>query len=199
MAETESVDPRIALMDAAERVIIERGYDAVTTRVVAAEAGINHGLVHYYFGSVSNLLVATLDRFTERTLERQRAMYAEDKPFIDKWRDAMGYLQGDDPESGYSKFWMEMQAMAWNHPEVLEHVQDTGIKWRSLLTDAFSDAMTDYGIDKEAFPVDAMVALVMTFNEGLQLEQLGGITTGHDELLQTIDRMLVTFETATRR
>jgi AcrR family transcriptional regulator len=147
MTTADSSDPHTLLMDAAERLIIERGYDAISTRVVAAEAGVNHGLVHYYFGSVSNLLVATLDRFTERTLKRQRALYAEDRPFIEKWRDAMGYLRGDDPESGYSKLWMEMQAMSWNHPEILEHVQDTALKWRALLTDAFSDAMTDYGDD----------------------------------------------------
>lgn len=194
MTTADSSDPHTLLMDAAERLIIERGYDAISTRVVAAEAGVNHGLVHYYFGSVSNLLVATLDRFTERILKRQRALYAEDRPFIEKWRDAMGYLRGDDPESGYSKLWMEMQAMSWNHPEILEHVQDTALKWRALLTDAFSDAMTDYGIDRELFPVEALVALVMTFNEGLQLEQLGGINDGHSELLATIDRMLVGFE-----
>ncbi len=194
MAAVESTDSRTALMDAVERLIAARGYDGVSTRVVAAEAGVNHGLVHYYFGSVSNLLVATLDRFTERTLERQRTLYAEDRPFIEKWRDAMEYLQGRDPESGYSKFWMEMQAMSWNHPEILEHLQETNLKWRTLLTDAFAEAMADYGIDEDQFSVEAVVALVMTFNQGIQFEQLGGITQGHTELLATIDRMFVTLE-----
>ena len=33
---------------------------------------MNHGLVHYYFGSIEHLLVRALERFTERMIERQR-------------------------------------------------------------------------------------------------------------------------------
>jgi len=33
------------------------GYAGVTTRRLAEAAGVNHGLVHYYFGSSENLLV----------------------------------------------------------------------------------------------------------------------------------------------
>ena len=64
-----------ALLDAAERLLIETGYAGLTTRGVAAEAGVNHGLVHYYFGSMEELLLQVLERFTERLVERQTAMY----------------------------------------------------------------------------------------------------------------------------
>ena len=106
-----------AFLDAAERLLLELGYPAVTTRRVAAEAGLNHGLVHYYFGSVENLLVRVLERFTERLTARQRAMYADPEvAFIEKWRQAMRYLVGEDVE--YEKVWLELQAVGWNHPEV---------------------------------------------------------------------------------
>ena len=39
-------------MDAAEHLLYEVGYAGVTTRAVAEAAGVNHGLVHYYFGSM---------------------------------------------------------------------------------------------------------------------------------------------------
>ena len=70
-----------ALLDAAERLLIEVGPAGITTRRVAEEAGANHGLVHYYFGSVEQLLVRVLERFTERLIERQRQMYSADEPF----------------------------------------------------------------------------------------------------------------------
>jgi AcrR family transcriptional regulator len=38
---------RAALLDAAERILIESGYPAATTRAIAAEANVNHGLIHY--------------------------------------------------------------------------------------------------------------------------------------------------------
>ena len=45
-----------ALLDAAERLLYDVGYAGVTTRAVAEEAGVKHGLVHYYFGSMDELL-----------------------------------------------------------------------------------------------------------------------------------------------
>jgi hypothetical protein len=39
-------------------------------------------------------------------------------------------------------------------------------------------------------PLDALVSLVMTFNSGLILERLSGVETGHDALLEWIDRTL---------
>src|SRR5215212_8860490 len=104
-----------ALLDAAERLLVAIGAVGITTRRVAEEAGANHGLVHYYFGSVEQLLVRVLERFTERLIERQREMYAADVPFLEKWRTAMAYLEEDRP---YQKIWFELQAMSWNRPEL---------------------------------------------------------------------------------
>jgi len=42
----------------------------------------------------------------------------------------------------------------------------------------------------------AMVSLVMTFNVGMMLERMEGITAGHEELLTGIDRWLQGLERA---
>src|SRR5690349_3107918 len=114
MAHNDTVD---AFLDAAERLLISHGYAGVTARRLAEEAGANHGLIHYYFGSMEQLLVQVLERFTDRLIARQRAMYAADVPFLQKWRSAMGYLD-EDFGSGYQKIWLELQALAWNRPEL---------------------------------------------------------------------------------
>src|SRR5919201_3332379 len=77
---------RNALLDAAERLLVQVGYAGITTRRVAAEARVNHGLVHYYFGSIEELLFQAMERYTERLLQRQRALYGSEIPFIEKWR-----------------------------------------------------------------------------------------------------------------
>jgi AcrR family transcriptional regulator len=175
-----------ALLDAAERLLVDVGYSGVTTRRVAEEAGVNHGLVHYYFGSIENLLVRTLERFTARMIERQRAMYAApDVPFIEKWRTAMRFLVSEDV--AYEKVWYELQALAWNRPEVREHLDRVNAEWRGVLTEAFAEPRERYGID---LPLDVLVSLVMTFNEGIILERLSGIEAGHSELLAWIDGWL---------
>ena len=186
IAKTEA---RTALLDAAERLLISTGYAGISTRRLADEAGINHGLVHYYFGSMDELFAQVLERFTEQLIVRQRAMYGRDVPFLEKWRAAMGYLD-QDLESGYQKIWLELQAMAWNRPELRDRVACVDEEWRSVLTDAVRDAVNSYGMDTKAFPLEAIVSLVATFNLGMILERHTGISSGHAELLAAIDSWL---------
>jgi AcrR family transcriptional regulator len=174
-----------ALLDAAERVLVDVGYAGISTRRLAEEAGVNHGLVHYYFGSVENLLSRALERFTERQIARQREMYAADIPFLEKWRTAMRYLMSED--FAYEKVWYELQALAWNRPELQERVDRVNAAWREVLMEAFAAPRERYGID---MPLEALVSLVITFNEGIILERLSGIETGHRELLEWIDNWL---------
>jgi AcrR family transcriptional regulator len=177
-------DTEQALLDAAERLLVEVGAAGVTTRRVAEQAGANHGLVHYYFGSVEQLLVRVLERFTEGMIERQRQLYAADAPFLEKWRTAMAYLEEDRP---YQKIWFELQALAWNRPELQERLAWVHGEWRAVLSDAFAPVREELGLD---LPLEALVSLVYTFNEGIMLEQLSGIETGHRELLDWIDGWL---------
>ena len=174
-----------ALLDAAERLLVDVGYARITTRRLAEEAGVNHGLVHYYFGSNENLLVRALERFTERLIDRQQELYAADMPFVEKWRTAMRYLVSEDVT--YEKVWLELQALAWNHPELRERLARVNAEWRAVLTEAFEQPHRELGID---MPLDALVSLVMTFNIGIAVERLGGIETGHLELLEWIDQWL---------
>jgi len=174
-----------ALLDAAERLLVDVGHAGITTRRLAEEAGVNHGLVHYYFGSNENLLVRALERFTERLIDRQRALYAADGPFVEKWRAAMHYLLSEDV--AYEKVWLELQALAWNDADLQTRLARVNKEWRAVLTEAFEEPHRELGIE---LPLDALVSLVMTFNTGIVVERLGGIETGHRKLLDWIDGWL---------
>jgi AcrR family transcriptional regulator len=174
-----------AFLDAAERLLVETGYAGITTRRLADEAGANHGLVHYYFGSMENLLVRVLERFTERLIVRQRELYAAELPFVEKWRTAMRYLVEEDV--AYQKVWLELQALAWNRPELRERVARVQGEWRAVLLEAFERARVEHAID---VPVGVLVTLVTTFNEGVILDRALGISDGHAELLEWIERWL---------
>ena len=170
-----------ALLDAAERLLVDFGAAGITTRRVAEEAGVNHGLVHYYFGSVEQLLVRVLERFTERLIARQRQLYAADAPFLEKWRTAMTYLEEDRP---YQKIWFELQALAWNRPELQARLTRVNAEWRAVLSEAFAPVRDELGLE---IPLEALVSLVYTFNKGIMFDRLSGIDTGHRELLEWID------------
>jgi len=184
-----------AFLDAAERLLIREGATGISTRQLAMEAGQNHGLVHYYFGSVDELLLQTLERFTARVLERQRAMYATEASFVEKWRTAMGYI-GDDLAAGYPKVWAELEALAWNHPEMRARLNKVNEAWRTLLRDALAEAIDEYGLEDSGFSAEALAALVMEFQKGLLNERLLGFDRGHAELLAAIDGWLGSLEEA---
>jgi TetR/AcrR family transcriptional regulator len=187
-AETEE-----AFLDAAERLLIELGYAQISTRRLAQEARANHGLVHYYFGSMENLFVRVLERFTDRLIRRQRGMYGQDMPFIERWRTAMRLLD-EDLAAGYPKIWFELQALGWNRPDIRERVARVNAEWRRVLTEAFEPALEEHGLDQDRFPLEAWVSLVFTFNQGIEVERLSGITDGHGALLGAIDRWLSELE-----
>ncbi len=182
-----------AFLDAAERLLVREGAAGISTRQLATEAGQNHGLVHYYFGSVDELLLQTLERFSGRVMERQRAMYGSDAPFAEKWRAAMSYVD-EDLAAGYPKVWAELEALAWNNPEMRRRLDAVSESWRSLLRDALADGMRELGLDSSPFSAEALAALVMQFQKGLLNERLLGFDRGHAELLAAIDGWLSSLE-----
>ena len=108
----------------------------VTTRKLAAEAGVNNGLVHYYFGSVENLLVRVLERFTERLIVRQRAMYADPDALRREVADGDA-LPGRGPR--VPEGLVRAAGVSWNRPELQERVGRVHDEWRAVLTEAFAE------------------------------------------------------------
>ena len=96
----------------------------------------------------------------------------------------MRYL---DADREYQKVWYELQALAWNRPELRERVAHVDAEWRAVLSEALAEPRERYGID---MPLAALVSLVITFNEGIIFERLSGIETGQAELLEWIEGWL---------
>ena len=69
---------RETIVQAASRCIVERGHAALSTRAVAAEAGVNQSLIHYYFGTKERLTLAVLERMNLTLLKRQAEMFESD-------------------------------------------------------------------------------------------------------------------------
>jgi AcrR family transcriptional regulator len=74
---------RELVLDAAERVMAERGFEAATLALVVEEAGIPMSSVYHYFGSKEGILLAVMERGAERffadlpDLERRTSRPAE--------------------------------------------------------------------------------------------------------------------------
>jgi AcrR family transcriptional regulator len=180
----------VSLMDAAERLLYEVGYAGVTTRAVAEAAGVNHGLVHYYFGSMEELLTQTLERFVEELALALEALYADPNlTFSEKWRLGSQFWV-DEPTSRFPKILLELLAMGWNMPDLRTQLTEVHARFRGIFEHHFGQALRDYGLDETQFPLKVIVAAVTSFQLGLIVEGLSGVDEGHQELLDWIQRWI---------
>ena len=69
-ADTEAGELQSRLLDVAEELFAEYGYAATSIRQLAAAAGVNPALVHYYFGTKRELLEVSDPRYTEIACKR---------------------------------------------------------------------------------------------------------------------------------
>lgn len=186
-----------ALLDATERLLASNGYAGLSTRRIADEAGLAHGLIRYHFGSVEELMVRTVERASTRILTRQQELYAGDEPFLDKWRTAMELFEVD-LRGGFPKVFAELMALAWNEPRLRPRLRATMESFADVLTRAASEAIEEYDLDETLADPAAIGTLVRTFQLGMLLERLTGIDIGHAELLDYLDRILSRQATKTK-
>ena len=95
---------RGAILDAAERLFAERGFDAASLNEIGAAAGLSRGTPSYFFGAKEQLYVAVLERVfaarqeaTAAAFEPVHAWCADDTADLAALRDALvasmeGYL-----------------------------------------------------------------------------------------------------------
>ncbi|WP_411286812.1 TetR family transcriptional regulator [Phenylobacterium sp.] len=79
----EGPDVRNAILDAAEALFSRHGFYGVTVRQVAAEAGVDTALIHYYFGAKRELFDSVFARragiVNEARMNAMRAYAAENQ------------------------------------------------------------------------------------------------------------------------
>jgi AcrR family transcriptional regulator len=135
---------RGAILDAARERLLADGYANLSTRKVAAEAGVPLSQVHYHFGSKRGLILALLEVENRRRLDRQQEMYSADTPLWQRYEQACDFLE-DDLESGYVRVLQEMIAAGWSEPAVGAAVRELLLGWYRLLTDVIRRAESEHG------------------------------------------------------
>lgn len=78
----DKTDKRQVLLDTAERLFAERGFEATSVRDLATEAGVNVAMVSYYFGSKEGLFEAVIESKIPRTrYELEKLVQSELSPW----------------------------------------------------------------------------------------------------------------------
>ena len=155
-----AVDTRALILEAARNRLLADGYAGMSTRKVAAEAGVPLSQVHYHFGSKGGLILALLEQENRRRLDRQTRMYAEDLPLWQRYEQACDFLE-DDLDSGYVRVLQEMIAAGWSNAQVGEAVRDLLEGWFALLIEVAREAERRLG-PLGPFTADELATLIGT-------------------------------------
>jgi AcrR family transcriptional regulator len=124
---------REALLEAARQVLHDRGYAALSTREVAAAAGVPLSQIHYHFGSKQGLVLALFEYLDAQLLERQQALFNDASlSLADQWDRACDYLD-QDLASGYVRVMQELAAAGWADPAVGDVVRKSLEDWIGLV------------------------------------------------------------------
>ncbi len=181
----ESSATRAALLDATEELIREEGFAAITSRILAAKAGLKPQLIHYYFNSMDDLYVEVVRRGAEADLARLTAALDMDQPLRALWRLA------SDPRS--SRFVTEFMALANHSDAVRAEITKYAIKMREVEAEIVSRHLSARGVTPRVSPL-AIAVMAETVARGMALESSLDISLGHDEVEAFFDACLRRFE-----
>jgi len=181
MGSTDS-STRAALVDAAEQLLLQEGYAAVTSRRVAATAGLKPQLVHYYFRTMDDLYLEVFRRRAEENLVRFERTVAEDGSLRALWA-----LNADPRGAAFS---IEFVALANHRKAIRAEIARYAERFRALQLGALSRALADAGVDKEQMPPIAALLLMTGLGQILGLEQPLGVPAGHTATTKFIERSI---------
>jgi AcrR family transcriptional regulator len=185
------------LLEAAKKVLRQNGYAGLSTRDVAAAAGVPLSQIHYHFGSKQGLVLTLFEYLNAQLLDRQNALFGDPAlKLSEQWDRACDYLD-DDIASGYVRVLQELIAASWADPEVAK-VTRAGIKgWIDLITGLARRAEHQLG-NLGPFTVEETAALIANAFIGAESQYLLGLEKRGVPVRQALRRVGDLIRTAER-
>jgi len=176
---------RELLLSAARTILNRDGAAGLSTRTVAAEAGVNLSLIHYYFGSRDGLLLAVLDSVNRDLLARQHRMYERnDLTLAQKWQQAIDFYR-KDLRSGYVRSLMEIIAHGYSNPEAAAAARALIDGWRQLLVQAAEEALAR--LELPGVEATEVASAIVSFWYGMEMQHMLSTPEEEARLWQTLD------------
>jgi AcrR family transcriptional regulator len=165
--EDPSSDTRRALIEAAIETLRVDGFARASARAIAARAACNQGLVFYYFGSVSNLLLAALDAVSADRLQRYVAAVEQTTSLTDLVDVATAIFR-EDLDAGYAKVLVEMIAGASSTPGLGPEVVARIAPWTAFAREAIAGGIRTSPLGA-IVPADELAYGVVALYLGLEM------------------------------
>src|SRR4051794_36548378 len=161
----ETSKKRDELLNCVERLMVTKGYAAVSYRAVAALADVTSGLVQYYFPSLDDLFIAAIRRRSVQNEERLAAELAArpDEPMRVLWE----YSQEESTASVTSEF----LALGNHRKSIASEIAEVSERIRRLQAEAIAGRVPDGGVSVDGLSGDALLFLVTGVPKLVRLEE----------------------------
>lgn len=150
------------IVDAALETIKQDGFAGASARAIARRGGFNQALIFYHFGSVTDVLLAALDR----TSDLRMAKYREAVEGIDSIEDAVRVgteLYREDLVSGHITVLSEMIAGSLDRPDLGPAIVQRLEPWIELTEEAVTSVLGSTGLTQLIPPRTMAYAIVALY------------------------------------
>jgi AcrR family transcriptional regulator len=150
------------IIEAALKTLKEDGFAGTSARSIAKRGEFNQALIFYHFGTLSDLLLAALDRTSEVRMERYRDSMKDIRTVEDAVRVATD-LYREDLASGHITVISEMIAGSLERPDLGPQVVERMRPWIAMTTEAVESMLGSLGATGIAPPATIAYAIVALF------------------------------------
>jgi AcrR family transcriptional regulator len=171
------------ILDAARAVLARRGFAGTTVSLVAAEAGVSRGLLHYYFKNKEDMLARVIDENMAASVVLIQDLLARSHSAVeiaDRLVDAMQQLFQNDPD--FFNLFFEAWAVARQSPTVEAELQSLYGQFRRAIQTGLQTAL-DRGDIVPVIPVEGLSAVLTSIIDGLGLQLITETSLLADERL----------------
>ncbi|MCB2077007.1 MAG: TetR/AcrR family transcriptional regulator [Novosphingobium sp.] len=178
----ENSATRALILETTENLIREEGYGSVSTRKVAARAGLKPSLVHYYFPTTDDLFLAVSRRGAEESDRMIEEALASDDP--------LGALWTFFSDSSRTAMALEFMAMANHRESIREHMADHSEKMRERQVQILTKLLGEKLSGPDGCPPAGLSLVLAGIGRALVMEGGLGVDSGHKEARAFVERWL---------
>jgi AcrR family transcriptional regulator len=172
---------RTALLDAAEALMLEEGYAAVSSRRIASRAGLPNA-IHYYFETMDDLFIELFRRGAIRSLARQEEVFASPQPLWAFWDLLLDRSNGD--------LNTEFVALANHRKAIRAEIAESSRTFRRAQLAALAGLIeTSKSADAPNSP-KAIVLFLSAVSRFLITENAFDLDIGHAEVVEFVERCI---------
>lgn len=172
---------RERIVAAAVKVLQQEGGIGLTASAVARVANVKPHLIHYYFRTMDDLLVAMVEIVGREGLDKTAAALGSEEPLRALWTAETG--------STWGNLILQIQAIAMHRDSVRKALVAHAEEVRKLQIEAVVRHCEAHQIVTDIPPV-AMIQVIVGIARQLVRERTLGFTLGHEVVVSVIENLL---------